>query len=110
MEEGPSVGKAADGDRCGAANPVSKATRTYSTGTAGPHITRYPTWLLLWVWGSGWGEEGSTQRGSDMQDPPRPSLNCTAAMGREGRGPCTPLLPPPRDRNPEGREGGNEIS
>ncbi|XP_042735189.1 uncharacterized protein LOC122184349 [Lagopus leucura] len=39
VEKGPSVGKAADGDRCGAANPASKAAQTYSTGTAGPHIT-----------------------------------------------------------------------
>lgn len=94
MEKGPGVGKAADGDCCGAANPAPKAAQTHSTGTAGPHVTRYPTWLLLRVWGFGGGEEdGSTQRGSDLQDYPRLSLHCAAAVGREGRGPLHPSSP-----------------
>lgn len=90
MEKGPSVGKAADGDRCGAANPVSKAAQTYSTGTAGPHITRYPMWLLL-VWGSGWGGGWERTEGLRCAGPPTSFLALHCCNGEGGRGTPAPL-------------------
>jgi len=110
VEKGPGVGKAADGDRCGAANPEPKAAQTHSTGTAGPHVTRYPTWLLLRVWGFGGGRRMGAHRGAQICRTTR-VFPCIALLpwgGRDGD-PCTPLLPPPRDRSPEGREVGSSL-
>lgn len=92
MEKGPGVGKAADGDRCGAANPEPKAAQTHSTGTAGPHVTRYPTWLLLRVWGFGGGGGWEHTEGLRSAGLPASFLALRCCRGEGGTGTPAPLF------------------